>query len=118
MPSLQDHIDVDNQIDCMERMTNQEIVAEILNDHLNPESDDCDQLSETPIDEPEPIPKATQAIQAIDCIRRFTLSMDDNTSITEDTLWLTTILEQKLMQEKAFRSKQTMITQYFHPKNM
>ena len=99
-------------------MTDQEIVAEVLNDGLNPESDGDDQLSETPIDEPEPIPTTKQAIQAIDCIRRFTLSMDDNTSITEDTLRLTTILEQKLMQEKALRSKQTMITQYFRPKDM
>ena len=109
-PSLQDYIDVDNQVDCTERMTDQEIVAEVLNDRLNPESDDNDQLSETPIYEPEPIPTTTQAIQSIDCIRRFTLSMDDYTSITEDTLRLTTILEQKLMQEKALRSKQTMIT--------
>ena len=93
-------------------------MAEVLNDRLNPESDNHDQLSETPIDEPQPIPTTTQAIQAIDCIRRFTLSMDDNTFITEDTLWLTTILKQKLMQEKALRSKQTMITQYFRPKDM
>ena len=44
--------------------------------------------------------------------------MDDNTSITENTLRLTTILEQKLIQEKALRIKQTMITQYFRPKDM
>ena len=118
MPSLQDYIDVYNQVDCTERMTDQEIVTEVLNNCLNPESDDDNQLSETPIDEPELIPTTTQAIQAIDCIRRFTLSMDDNTSITEDTLRLTTILEQKLMQEKALRSKQTVITQYFRPKDM
>ena len=99
-------------------MTDQKIVAEVLNDHLNSESDDDDQLSETSIDEPQSIPTTTQAIQAIDCIRRFTLSMDDNTFITEDTLWLTTILEQKLIQEKALRSKQTMITQYFRLKDM
>ena len=118
MPSLQDYIDVDSQVDCAERITDQEIVAEVLNDRLNPENDDDDQLSETPIDEPAPIPTITQAIQAIDCIRRFTLSIDENISITEDTLQLTTILEQKLMQEKALRSKQTMITQYFRPKEM
>ena len=51
MPSLQDYIDVDSQVDCTERMTDQEIVAEVLIDRLNPESDDEDQLSETPIDE-------------------------------------------------------------------
>ena len=118
MLSLQDYIDVDNQVDCTERMTDQEIVAQVLNDRLNPESDNDDQLSETPIDEPEPIPTTTQAIRAIDCIRQFTLSMDDNTSITEDTLQLTTILEQKPMHEKALRSKQTIITQYFRPKDM
>ena len=103
MLSLQDYIDVDNQADSTKRMTDQEIVAKVLNNHFNPKSDDHDQLSETPIDKPEPM--TTQAIQAIDCIRQFALSMDDNTSITEDTLWLTTILEQKLMQEKALRSK-------------
>ena len=43
-PSLQDYIDVDNQTDCTERMTDQEIVAEVLNDRLNPESDDDDEL--------------------------------------------------------------------------
>ena len=118
MSSLQDYIDVDNQVDCTERMTDQEIVAQVLNDRLNPESDDDDQLSETPIDEPEPIPTTTQAIRAIYCIRQFTLSMDDNTSITEDTLQLTTTLEQKPMHEKALRSKQTIITQYFRPKDM
>ena len=75
MPSLQEYIDVDNQVDCKERITDQKIVAEVLNNRLNPESDDDDQLSETPIDEPEPIPTTTQAIQATDCIRRFTLSM-------------------------------------------
>ena len=32
MASLQDYIDVDNQVDCTERMTDQEIVAEVLND--------------------------------------------------------------------------------------
>ena len=35
MPSLQDYIDVDNQVDCAKRMTNQEIVAEVLNNRLN-----------------------------------------------------------------------------------
>ena len=116
MPSLEDYVDIDNETDCAERMTDEEIVEAISKDK-NPESDDDQEDGETPVDEPEPIPTAKQALQAIDCIRRFTLSMEESPA-TEDAIRLTTILEQTLMKEKASRTRQSTITDFFRPKDM
>ena len=116
MPSLEDYVDIDNEAECAERMTDQEIVEAISKDQ-NPESDDDEEVGETLVEEPEPIPTAKQALQPIDCIRRFTLSMDESPE-TEDAIRLTTILEQTLMKEKASRTRQSTITDIFHPKDM
>ena len=53
MPSLEDYDDVDNEPDFDERMADQEIVTEVLNNRQNSASDDDKKVSKTPTDETE-----------------------------------------------------------------
>ena len=102
LPTLEKYVDADVDVDHAERVSDEEIVAAV-NDQLNPVLDNNESMLEMSNEtESETIPTDKQTIQAIDCIRQFTLvdTMDD-TSATEKFLCLTTILEQKVMQEKA-----------------
>lgn len=116
LASLDSFIDIDNATDCVETMTDDEIVSVVTEQQQNLDHDDTEEQGETSNNIENNIPTLTEAQQAIDCIRRFSLSMEIS-SDTDQVLGMATTFEQMLVRERSFRAKQAVITDFFRPKD-
>ena len=72
---------------------------------------DDDPGEESTLGDTIPVPTLAQAYQALDWIRRFTLSMSESEE-TESVMQLATNFEQQLLRETPKRTKQTAITDF------
>ncbi|XP_041469439.1 tigger transposable element-derived protein 4-like [Lytechinus variegatus] len=104
VPPLDDYIDVDNNIECHEELTDAEIVASIKTSPEDPEEDPVE--DESSVTDP---PTLKQAFAAIDTIRRYNLANE----CSEEYGSYVDRYESYLMSQLQNRQKQTSITDFF-----